>query len=44
MEDINQTLNDIIIKYELDAYYPNFQKRLQAEKIMGDFFRGKKAV
>ena len=42
MEDINQTLNDIIIKYELDAYYPNFQKRLQAEKIMGDFFRGKK--
>lgn len=38
MGDITQTLNTIIITYDLDEYYPNFRKRLQAEKILEKFF------
>lgn len=39
MQDIDESLNNIILKYALDLYYPNFRKRFQAEKIMKDFFR-----
>ena len=39
MQDIDESLNHIILKYALDLYYPNFRKRFQAEKIMKDFFR-----
>lgn len=37
MEDIQETLHQIIMKYDLDTYYPNFRKRLQAEKILYRF-------
>ena len=27
MEDINQKIDDILLKYQLDKYYPAFRKR-----------------
>lgn len=32
--DITRELNEIIIKYHLDRYYPRFQKKIEAEKIL----------
>lgn len=32
--DINQKLNDIILKYQLDRYYPKYRKKLFGEKIL----------
>lgn len=36
--DITRELNDIIIKYKLDKYYPRFQKKIKAEKILIEEF------
>lgn len=41
MEDIQETLQRIMIKYNLDEYYPNFRKRMQAEKILKEFLAGR---
>lgn len=32
--DINKRLNDIILKYELDRYYPKFRKKLAGEEVL----------
>ena len=37
MEDINEALYGIIIKYSLDMYYPNFRKRLEGERCLRNF-------
>lgn len=38
--NITEELNQIIIKYQLDRYYPRFQMKLQAEKIIEEIFLG----
>lgn len=40
MKDINEILYGIIMQYELDAYYPNFRKRLQGETCLREFLAG----
>lgn len=37
--NIEQHLNDIIFKYDLDKYYPRFRKRLQAEQLIGKWVK-----
>lgn len=32
--DINEALNRIIFKYELDRYYPHYKNMCKAEKIL----------
>ena len=34
MYDIENRLNDIIFKYNLDEFYPNYRKALIAKKIL----------
>lgn len=34
LEDINEVLNGIIFKYQLDYYYPHFRNMYEAEKIL----------
>ena len=36
--DITKELNDIIIKYNLDSYYPRFRKRVYAEGLLRELF------
>lgn len=37
MIDINEKLNNIILKYELDKYYPRFRKKLSGEKLLAEW-------
>ena len=34
MQDIDRALNEIIIKYQLDSYYPHFRNKYEAEKVL----------
>lgn len=38
--NITEELNQIIIKYQLDRYYPRFRMKLQAEKIIEEIILG----
>lgn len=49
MFDINEELNQIIFKYHLDRYYPQYRKRYEAERVLKHLMqdlaeRGQKAV
>lgn len=39
MLDINEALNQIIFKYQLDRYYPHYKDMYEAEKILRDIIK-----
>ena len=38
--DINEKLNDIIFKYQLDKYYPHYKNMCEAEKVLWNLIKG----
>lgn len=39
MIDINEKLNGIIFKYQLDKYYPHYKNMCEADKILGNIIK-----